>query len=339
MTSADVPGAYGASVMLRIDRPRVFPRALGLVLALIAGAGCSGTASADALSRQFSPSNTGNAQAVAPPVRFFTINAVLAKHDGLRRAASGPVELASTNPDSRMGSDVPQGPAVATPSDEPFGLMTFRAPEGLLWVKWRGIQSAVADERTAIDRCNGDDARCSASERIFVALTRAAVSTSDTRARAEIVNRSVNQAVRYVSDDQQHGVADIWSSPLQTLRSGLGDCEDYAIAKYALMLAAGTPESDLKLLLVRDMAVRQDHAVLAVRLDGNWLVLDNRRSTLLEGRDLQSFMPLFAIDHRGVSLFAAPYAERRHHESESDLAPAAEAGFAGSGDPGLPLLL
>jgi hypothetical protein len=59
----------------------------------------------------------------------------------------------------------------------------------------------------------------------------------------------------------------------------------------------------------------------------------------LEGRDLQSFMPLFAIDHRGVSLFAAPYAERRHHESESDLAPAAAAGFAGSGDPGLPLLL
>jgi len=129
--------------------------------------------------------------------------------------------------------------------------------------------------------------------------------------------------VRYVGDYQHHGVADLWTAPLATLRSGLGDCEDYAIAKYALLLAAGTADADLKLLLVRDLAVRQDHAVLAIRIDGRWSVLDNRRATLMEGRDLQSFMPLFAIDHRGVSLFAAPYAERIHHESETDMAPAA----------------
>ncbi|MGJ5176992.1 transglutaminase-like cysteine peptidase [Bradyrhizobium oligotrophicum] len=276
-----------------------------------------------------------------PPVRFFTINAVLAKHDGLRRTAAGPVEIASTGAATRpeIGSDAPQGPAVATPSDEPFGLMTFRAPEGLLWVKWRGIQGAMASERTSITRCNEDDARCSAPERSFVAMKRLAAAAADERTRAEIVNRAVNQSVRYVGDDQQHGLPDVWSPPLQTLRTGLGDCEDYAIAKYALLLAAGTAETDLKLLLVRDLAVRQDHAVLAVRIDGKWFVLDNRRATLLEGRDLQSFMPLFAIDHRGVNLFAAPYAERPHHESESDLAPAAEADIGGGRDPGRPLLL
>jgi predicted transglutaminase-like cysteine proteinase len=197
----------------------------------------------------------------------------------------------------------------------------------------------MASERTSIDRCNGDDARCSASERGFVALTRSAAAASDGRARAEIINRGVNQAVRYVSDDQQHGLPDVWSSPLQTLRTGLGDCEDYAIAKYALLLAAGTPESDVEMLLVRDLAVRQDHAVVAVRLEGKWFVLDNRRATLMEGRDLQSFMPLFAIDHRGVSLFAAPYAERPRHESESDIAPAAEADTGGGRDPGCPFLL
>ncbi len=304
-------------------------------------AGCAGVASAETSARRAQRDTADTALSVPPPVRFFTINSVLAKHDGLRRAASGPVEVASTDAATRVGigSDAPQGPAVAAPSDEPFGLMTFRAPEGLLWIKWRGVQGAMASERMSVERCNGDDARCSPSERSFVALKRLAAAATDARVRAEIVNRGVNQAVRYVSDDQQHGSPDVWSSPLQTLRSGLGDCEDYAIAKYAVLLAAGTAESDLKLLLVRDLAVRQDHAVLAVRIDGKWLVLDNRRAALMEGRDLQSFMPLFAIDHRGVSLFAAPYAERLHHESESDLAPAAEAETGGSWELDRPLLL
>lgn len=41
-------------------------------------------------------------------------------------------------------------------------------------------------------------------------------------------------------------------------------------------------------------------------------------------------MPLFAIDGTGVSLFAAPYAERALHESETDMLPAAAvSGFGG----------
>ena len=161
---------------------------------------------------------------------------------------------------------------------------------------------------------------------------------ADVRSRVEIVNRNVNQAIRYVSDFQQHGVADLWSSPFETLASGMGDCEDYAIAKFAVLLASGISEADIKMLLVRDMAVREDHAVLAVRVEGRWLVLDNRYSRLAEARDLPNFMPLFAIDHDGVSLFAAPYAERRHHESETDILPAADVGAMGGGQV-LPLLL
>jgi len=62
----------------------------------------------------------------------------------------------------------------------------------------------------------------------------------------------------------------------------------------------------LRLVLVRDRAVRQDHAVLAACLDGHWLILDNRRSELIADSDASSLTPLFAINHRGVQLFAAP---------------------------------
>jgi hypothetical protein len=76
-------------------------------------------------------------------------------------------------------------------------------------------------------------------------------------------------------------------------------------------------------VLVRDRAVRQDHAVLAARLDGRWLLLDNRFSTLTEDSEASRFTPLFAIDHQGVHLFAAPYAKRPPLASEVEAAPAA----------------
>ena len=39
----------------------------------------------------------------------------------------------------------------------------------------------------------------------------------------------------------QWGVPDRWSPPLETLATGRGDCEDYAIAKYVALTAAGIP--------------------------------------------------------------------------------------------------
>ena len=83
------------------------------------------------------------------------------------------------------------------------------------------------------------------------------------------------------------------------------------------------PRGDLQLVLVRDRAVRQDHAVLAARLDDRWLILDNRRSELIADTEASSFTPLFAINHRGVQLFAAPYAKRPQLAGEAEAAPAA----------------
>ena len=42
-----------------------------------------------------------------------------------------------------------------------------------------------------------------------------------------------------MSDLAQWGVIDRWSAPLETFTTGRGDCEDYAIAKYVALTAAG----------------------------------------------------------------------------------------------------
>jgi hypothetical protein len=127
------------------------------------------------------------------------------------------------------------------------------------------------------------------------------------RAKIERINRAINAAIRYTSDLDQYGVPDLWTAPLATLGSGQGDCEDYAIAKYAALRDAGFSSEDLRLLIVRDRVARQDHAVVGVRQDGRWLMLDNRHEVLLEHKDAWHFTPLFALDQHGVKLFAVPY--------------------------------
>lgn len=327
--------------MLRISRLRGIPRALSFAAIVLFAVAASGEALGKTRSKKrtvdFETPITTNLRPapIAPPVRFFTINDVLAKHDG--RKVAGDTTFAALN-DGNAASDA--APAKVRPqvSDEPFGLFTFRAPEGLLWVKWRAVEQSMRSEAEAIERCKTDAEACSAAARRFVGIADAA-RLSDPYARVKSINLGVNRAIRYVSDFEQHGTADRWSSPLSTLATGKGDCEDYAILKYVALRDAGVAVEDLKLVLVRDTAVRQDHAVLTVRVDQRWLVLDNRSATLFETADVRHFMPLFAIDGRGVNLFAAPYAARPVHESEADLMPAASLEMGGGSMSELPILL
>src|SRR5262249_20222563 len=86
--------------------------------------------------------------------------------------------------------------------------------------------------------------------------------------------------------------------------------EDYAIAKYVALRAAGVPAKQLRVLLVRDNIARLDHAVLAASEDGHWFILDNRWTAAVEDNDVRRFTPLFALDDQGVKLLAVPYASR-----------------------------
>jgi predicted transglutaminase-like cysteine proteinase len=252
-----------------------------------------------------------------PPAIFFTINEVLAKID--RRGGRGPdaIRLASLVP-SYFPTGVQQPPLneESAAGTEPFGLFVFRAPEGILWRKWRGVESDMIKDRLVLDRCRAHAETCPSHAAQFLLLINAVTSKSG-RAQLDEVNRAVNAAIRYVTDFVQYGEADRWSAPLETFVTGKGDCEDYAIAKYVALQESGFPSDDLRLVLVRDGAVRQDHAVLTARLGGRWLILDNRRAELIEDTGASNFTPLFAIDHGGVHLFAASYASRNRFDAET----------------------
>ncbi len=244
------------------------------------------------------------------PARFFTINEVLAKRRQ-NPTGSPSVQLAAVDPKGRI-SDAEQLTIPAVHGEEPFGLFTFKAPDGMLWSKWRKVEAEVQAVAPVLARCRTDARNCAPGAVRFAGLIKQA-EASQGRARLEFVNAKVNDAIRYTPDSVQWGVADRWSAPVDanhegSFDTGLGDCEDYAIAKYVALREAGVAAQDLRVLLARDKVVRMDHAVLAVRSEGRWLYLDNRFPGLLEENDARFLQPLFALGAEGVKLFAAPYA-------------------------------
>jgi len=273
-----------------------------------------------------------------PPATFFSINDVLAKIDRQRGRGPDAIRLASLTP-TDVATDAQPLKAAPPVGDEPFGLSTFRAPEGMLWRKWRGVEADMAKEQVVLDRCRANAEGCPSYAAQFLRLI-SAVKSRTGRARLDEANRAINTAIRYVSDWSQHGEIDRWSTPLATFATAKGDCEDYAIAKYVALREAGFPGDQLRLLLVRDRAVHQDHAVLAAHLEDRWLILDNRRSELVEDSDAVNLTPLFAINHLGVQLFAAPYAKRPMLDADEQAVPAAAGsdpvewrGLDGNNDP------
>jgi predicted transglutaminase-like cysteine proteinase len=316
-------------------------RAIAFVLSLAIAAGAGDAAAKTRMQKSFrAPASAVSAlpTALPAPAAFFTINGVLAKLDGI--AASAGPRLAAAAPTATL-SDAARTPVLPPAGDDPFSLFAFRAPEGLLWEKWRGLEADIAREAMVIAACRAAPQDCTSQAAVrFIALA------DDLRGRAgrgglEMVNRAVNATIRYMSDREQHGLADRWSAPLATLAAGLGDCEDYAIVKYVALRDAGIPADDLRLLLVRDAATREDHAVLAARQDGHWLILDNRGAVLVEDGEAANLRPLFALGRNGVNLLAAPYAARNDEADEADMVPAtSEWGTRSSGGgSALPLLI
>ncbi len=87
---------------------------------------------------------------------------------------------------------------------------------------------------------------------------------------ARKINRRVNFSVSPLSDSENYGVADYWTLPA----NGKGDCEDFVLQKYKLLLDAGVDSRDLSIAVVLDRQ-GNNHAVLVLRHSSGDLVLDS----------------------------------------------------------------
>lgn len=130
------------------------------------------------------------------------------------------------------------------------------------------------------------------------------VSGKDEEARLKALNGFFNRHVLFRDDREVWGAVDYWASPLEMLAKGEGDCEDYAIAKYFSLLAAGVPSVKMRLVYVRAQIAGgiQAHMVLAYYPQPNAepLILDNLITDIRPASRRPDLTPVFSFNAEGL---------------------------------------
>jgi len=179
------------------------------------------------------------------------------------------------------------------------------APDASPLLVWTKLQSELEHERQVISDCRSDIEHCTNSAaRRFIAIVEEGARYDD-KARIAHINRAANFAIRSMANPTQS-----WTSPLAALAAGAGDCKQFAMLKYAALLESGFEAEHVRILIVEDKPRRATHAVVAVRADDQWLVLNNRTSALVEFDDfLNQQALLWTLDEAATAEFL-PRVER-----------------------------
>ena len=165
--------------------------------------------------------------------------------------------------------------------------------------RWTELLSRIRLETETLVACRSGVGSCPAGARRFLSIIELGLNRQG-RAKLGEINRAVNLSIKPASDGVLYGVEDFWSAPFSTLSIGAGDCEDYAIVKYVALRESGIAPDDLQLVIVRDVKRKTNHAVVAVRHEDEWLILDNRTLIMANAEEASHYSPLLALDHRGV---------------------------------------
>ncbi|MVT50754.1 hypothetical protein GPL17_09655 [Bradyrhizobium yuanmingense] len=181
-------------------------------------------------------------------------------------------------------------------SAEPFGVFAFAISSGGLQQRWSALKDKLDNDMVQLALCDGDRDNCASPAALELLAIVDHARARDGRARLGEVNRAINLAIHAAND----GTDDVWSSPLSTFARGTGDCEDYAIAKLAALRLAGIASEDLRIVVVRDIRAGEAHAIAAAKLDGQWLMLDNRRMAMVRDDATRSYQPLFVLHQSAV---------------------------------------
>ena len=116
------------------------------------------------------------------------------------------------------------------------------------------------------------------------------------------VNQFFNSRMRFRDDIAVWGQQDYWATPIEFLRKGAGDCEDYALAKYFTLRELGVPASQLRITYVKALQLNQAHMVVAwyATPDAVPLILDNLKTTILPATQRNDLLPVYSFNGEGL---------------------------------------
>jgi predicted transglutaminase-like cysteine proteinase len=111
----------------------------------------------------------------------------------------------------------------------------------------------------------------------------------------------------WIADSQHWKESDYWASPLETIATFGGDCEDIAIAKWVVLRNLGISADHLALAYVKIKKTGEDHMVLLFVSNPSApieqmevYVLDNYVDGVKRGKERTDLLAVYAFDAKGT---------------------------------------
>ena len=137
------------------------------------------------------------------------------------------------------------------------------------------------------------------------------------REKLALVNTTLNR-IPWATDAAHWRTEDYWATPLETIATFAGDCEDIAIAKWIMLRHLGIPGENLRLAFVQIKNTSETHMVLLYldRVDVPWEqrhidVLDNKDNEVRPGRDRDDLLAFYLMSGSGEMVVLADEGGRR----------------------------
>lgn len=123
-----------------------------------------------------------------------------------------------------------------------------------------------------------------------------------TKEKLEVVNNAVNQ-LPWIADQAKYSANDYWATPMETVATFGGDCEDMAITKFMMLRMMGVPKEHLRLTYAKIKKTGESHMILAyldkpdqVMKGKSALILDNYVKEILPGTERTDLLGIYLID-------------------------------------------
>jgi predicted transglutaminase-like cysteine proteinase len=198
-------------------------------------------------------------------------------------------------------------PSTAVAGPALFGTSEVFSSDNSAFFKWTGVLARFAAEQRSAERGCTDPSSsaqdCPSAQ--WQALV-AELGALEPRAMLERANAAINRHP-YIPSQRNWGESNYWETPFEFLRKS-GQGQDYAVAKYFLLRAAGMPADRLRVVVLRDERLGLDHAVTVVYVGGEALLLDNQIRDVVPAAGVHHYRPYYSISEQGWWLHWGPRA-------------------------------
>ena len=160
--------------------------------------------------------------------------------------------------------------------------------------QWTRVLGRVSRRSEAFARCAADETQCTSRGMRYWLQILASAADLGRKEQLQAVNRFFNRWP-YRSDREVYGASEYWATPSEFMARS-GDCEDYAIAKFFALRELGFSNDQLRIAIVYDRLRGIGHAVLAVNLDDDILILNNQTDTIASPSRYENFIPRYLVN-------------------------------------------